>query len=161
MSKEEKQKNGCLIKIYLLILFVAGIILAMSYQSAKNNTSQTEEKQTQKQITSIENKTVSTKEPFEVMLDNNIITALTSNGLQQQDVVKQYVKEMKNKGKSYNQYYKEIKLPKGKKAENFEPILTTIARNFKVGLNKTKNKDGSFKYSFYNNKIIYSELVLK
>lgn len=161
MAKEEKQKSGCLIKIYLLILFIAGIILAMSYQSAKKNSSQTEEKQTQKQTTSVESKTVSPKEPLDVMLDNNIITALTSSGLQQQDVIKQYVKEMKNKGVTYNQYYKEIKLPKGKKAENFEPILKTIARNFKVGLNKTKNKDGSLKYSFYNNKTTYSEIVLK
>ncbi len=157
MAKEEKQKNGCLIKIYLLILFIAGIILAMSYQSGKNAPSQTEDKQ----ASSAENKTTSATGPIDVMLDNNIITALTSNGLQQQDVLSQYVKEMKDKDFTYNQYYKEIKLPKGKKAENFEPILKTIARNFKIGLTKTKNKDGSYKYSFYDKQKIYSEIVLK
>lgn len=156
MAKEEK-KSGCLIKVYLLILFVAGIILALSYQSAQKN----EDNQQDKQRISVENKEPSRAEPLYVLLDNNIITALTSNGVQQQNVISQYVKEMKDKGVTYNQYFKEIKLNKDRKPENFEPIFKTIARNFKIGLSKKTNKDGSLKYTFFNKKIIYSEIVLK
>ncbi len=157
MSNDKKEKSGCLIKIYLLILFVAGIILALSYQSAKKN----ESDQTDKNRASVVSTAASASEPMEVLLDNNIITALTSNGLQQQNVVSQYVKEIKDKNITYNKYFKEIKLNKGQKPENFEPILKTIARNFKLGLNRSKNPDGSLKYSFFSKKTVYSELILK
>lgn len=158
MSDDKKEKSGCLIKVYLLILFIAGIILALSYQSAQKKGPNQKSEQQQ---TSVESKNTSSSGPIDVMLDNNIITALTSSGLQQQNVVKQYVKEMKDKNTTYNQYFKEIKLNKGQKPENFEPILKTIARNFKIALSKTGNIDGSIKYLFYDKKRTYSELVLK
>ena len=140
MAKETKDKrNGVLIKIYLFILFVAGIILGFSYLSANK-----------------ENLTA-----IDVPLDNNIVTALTSNGIEQSNVVSQFVKEIRISGVTYNEYYKTIKLPKKQKPENFEPIFKTIARNFKIDLSKTTYKDGSYKYIFYDNKRTYSVITFK
>lgn len=140
MAKETKDKrNGVLIKIYLFILFVAGIILGFSYLSANK-----------------ENLTA-----IDVPLDNNIVTALTSNGIEQSNVVSQFVKEIRISGVTCNEYYKTIKLPKKQKPENFEPIFKTIARNFKIDLSKTTYKDGSYKYIFYDNKRTYSVITFK
>ncbi len=139
MSKEKKDKrNKIVVKIYLFILFIAGIILGFSYQAAVKN-----------KITAID-----------TLLDNNLVTALTSNGIDQSDVLSQFAKEVKISGIVCNKYYKKIKLNKNQKPENFEPIFKTLARNFKIDLSKTKYKDGSYKYSFYDKKRTYSEVVL-
>ena len=139
MAKENKDKrNSILIKIYLFILFVAGVILGFSYLSANKE-----------ELTAID-----------VALDNNIVTALTSNGIEQQNITSQFVKEVKIKGVICNEYYKTIKLPKNKKIENFEPIFKTIARNFKIDLAKSKYKDDSCKYTFYDTKRTYSVITL-
>ena len=139
MAKEKKDKrNTTLIKIYLFILFVVGIILGFSYLSANK-----------------ENLTA-----IDVPLDNSLITALTSNGIEQKDVVSQFVEEVKVNGVACNEYYKTIKLSNKQKPENFEPIFKTIARNFKIDLSKTKYKDGSYKYTFYDKKRTYSVVTL-
>ena len=139
MAKENKDKrNGFLIKVYLFILFVVGIILGFSYLSANKET-----------LTAID-----------VSLDNNIVTALTSNGIGQQNVTSQFVKEVKISGVACNEYHKTINLPENQKPENFEPIFKTIARNFKIDLSKTKYKDGSYKYTFYDKKRTYSVITL-
>ena len=140
MSKEQKDKrNSILIKIYLFILFVAGIILGFSYLSADRE------------------KLVE----IETLLDNNLVTALTSNGIEQINVVSQFVKEVKINGVICNEYYKTIELSKKQRPENFEPIFKTLARNFKIDLSKTKYKDGSYKYTFYDKKRTYSVVTLK
>lgn len=139
MAKEKKDKrNTTLIKIYLFILFIVGIILGFSYLSANK-----------------ENLTA-----IDVPLDNSLITALTSNGIEQKDVVSQFVEEVKVNGVACNEYYKTIKLSNKQKPENFEPIFKTIARNFKIDLSKTKYKDGSYKYTFYDKKRTYSVVTL-
>ena len=139
MSKEKKDKrNKITVKIYLFILFIAGIILGFSYQAAVKD-----------RITAID-----------TLLDNNLVTALTSNGIDQSNVLSQFAKEVKVSGVVCNKYYKKIKLNKNQKPENFEPIFKTLARNFKIDLSKTKYKDGSYKYSFYDKKRTYSEVVL-
>ena len=139
MSKENKDKrNGVLIKIYLFILFVAGVILGFSYLAANKE-----------ELTAID-----------IALDNSIVTALTSNGIGQQNVTSQFVKEVKIKGVTCNQYYKTIKLSKKQKPETFEPIFKTIARNFKIDLSKSKYKDDSCKYTFYDKKRTYSVITL-
>lgn len=140
MAKEKKdRRNTTLIKVYLFILFIVGILLGFSYLSAN--------KESLKAI--------------DVPLDNSLITALTSNGIEQKDVVSQFVEEVKVNGVACNEYYKTIKLSDKQKSENFEPIFKTIARNFKIDLSKTKYKDGSCKYTFYDKKRTYSEIVLK
>ncbi len=139
MAKEtKKKKSRFLIKIYLFILFIAGIVLGFSYLAANKAN-----------LTAID-----------VDLDNNLVTALTSNGIEQENVVSQFVKEVKISGVLCNEYYKTIKLPDNKKPENFEPIFKTIARNFKIDLSKTKYKDGSIQYSFYDKKRTYSVVTL-
>ena len=139
MAKEKKDKrNTTLIKIYLFILFIVGIILGFSYLSANK-----------------ENLTA-----IDVPLDNSLITALTSNGIEQKDVVSQFVEEVKVNGVACNEYYKTINLSNKQKPENFEPIFKTIARNFKIDLSKTKYKDGSYKYTFYDKKRTYSVVTL-
>ena len=136
MAKDKR--NGLLIKIYLFILFVCGIILGFSFLSAEKN-----------KLTVID-----------TSLDNNLVTALTSNGIEQINVVSQFIKEVKINGITCNEYYKTIKLSEKQKPENFEPIFKTIARNFKIDLSKTKYKDGSYKYTFYDNKRTYSVITL-
>ena len=139
MAKEtKKKKSGFLIKVYLFILFVAGIILGFSYLAANKSN-----------LTAID-----------IPLDNSIVTALTSNGIEQENVVSQFAKEVKISGVLCNEYHKTIKLPDNKKAENFEPIFKTIARNFKIDLSRTKYKDGSYEYSFYDKKRTYSIVTL-
>ena len=139
MAKENKDKrNGFLIKVYLFILFIIGIILGFSYLSANKET-----------LTAID-----------VALDNNIVTALTSNGIGQQNVTSQFVKEVKISGVACNEYHKTINLSENQKPENFEPVFKTIARNFKIDLSKTKYKDGSYKYTFYDKKRTYSIITL-
>ena len=97
MAKEtKKKKSSFLIKVYLFILFVAGIILGFSYLSA--------------------NKTNLTA--IDVDLDNNLVTDLTSNGIEQINVTSQFVKEVKISGALCNEYHKTIKLPDNKKHEN-------------------------------------------
>lgn len=139
MVKEKKDKrNSVLIKIYLLILFIIGIILGFSYLSANK-----------KNLTLID-----------VSLDNNLVTALTSNGIEQKNVIAQFAKEIKIDGIACSQFYKKIKLSIEQKPENFEPIFKTLARNFKINLSRTKNKDGSYTYKFYDKKRVYSIIEL-
>ncbi len=138
MAKENKDKrSGFLVKVYLFILFVAGIILGFSYLSANKDN-----------LTGIE-----------VPLDNSIVTALTSSGIEQTNVVSQFVKEVKISGVTCNEYYKTINLFDKQKPENFEPIFKTIARNFKIDLSKTKYKDNSYRYAFYDKKRTYSVIT--
>jgi len=133
-NKEESKLKNFLVKIYLLVLFAAGMIIGFSYLSAKD-----------KKIVN-----------FEQMLDNSVVTALTSNGIDQSDVTAQFVKEIKIKGIICHEYNKKIKLPKLKRAENFEPSFKTIARNFKIELTKRTYKDGSCRYSFSDRQRTYS-----
>ena len=133
-NREESKSKKFLVKIYLLVLFVAGMIIGFSYQSAKNK------------------KVID----FEQLLDNNIVTALTSNGISQSDVISQFVKEMRIKGRICHEYYKKIELPKSKKVDNFEPSFKTVARNFKVELTKKTYKDGFYRYSFSDKQRTYS-----
>ena len=97
---------------------------------------------------------------IDVPFDNNLVTALTSSGIEQINVVSQFVKEVKVSGVTCNEYYKTIKLSEKQKPENFEPIFKTLARNFKIDLSKTKYKDGSIQYTFYDKKRTYSVVTL-
>ena len=133
-NREESKPKKPLVKMFLLILFIAGMILGFSYQAAKD-------------------KNVSN---FEQMLDNSIVTALTSNGISQNDVISQFAKEIRIKGRICHEYNKKIELPKSKKADNFEPSFKTIARNFKIELTKRKYKNGSYRYSFSDKQRTYS-----
>lgn len=125
-NKEESKSKKFLVKIYLFVLFVVGIIIGFSYQAAMD-----------KKIVNVEQ-----------ILDNNVVTALISNGIEQSNVVSQFVKENKSGVHTYHEYYKKISLPKSKKAQNFEPVFKTVARNFKVKLTKKVLKDGSYQYIF-------------
>lgn len=133
-NREESKLKKLLIKIFLLVLFIAGMILGFSYQSARDK------------------KVVD----FEQMLDNNVVTVLTSNGISQNNVISQYVKEIRIKGRVCHEYYKKIELSKSKKAENFEPSFKTVARNFKIELKKIKYKNGAYRYSFSDKIRTYS-----
>lgn len=137
-KKTQQPKNKILSKLYLVLLFAAGIILAFSFQTANKNKALA----------------------IDQMLDNNLVTALTSNGIEQKDVLSQFAREKNIQTTTYNEYYKKIRLPGNKKPENLEPILKTLARNFKIELAKTIYKDGSYKYVFSDKKRVYSTIVL-
>ena len=66
MAKEtKKKKSRFLIKVYLFILFILGIILGFSYLAANKAN-----------LTAID-----------IPLDNSLVTALTSNGIGQENVL--------------------------------------------------------------------------
>jgi len=103
-SREESKPKKFLVKIYLFILFVVGMIIGFSYQAAKN-----------KKIID-----------FEQILDNNIVTALTSNGIDQSNVISQFVKEIKIKGRICHEYNKKIELPTIKNTKRKKKNLTNL-----------------------------------
>jgi len=133
-NKEESKSKKILVKIYLFVLFIVGIVVGFSYQAAMD-----------KKVTDVEQ-----------MLDNSIVTALISNGVEQSNVVSQFIRETRVSGRICHEYNKKISLPKSKKAQNFEPIFKTVARNFKLELTKKTYKDGSCKYTFKDDKKTYS-----
>jgi len=136
MSKKQKKQNSITVKVYIFILFVCGIILGLSFIS------------TDKKQNFIEQK-----------LDNDLVTILVANGIEQKDVIIQYVRETKNGNQIYNQYYKNIYFPNNKKIANIELQLKILARNFKIDISKNIEPDKSCKYVFYDKNKAYSTVI--
>ncbi|MDD5021195.1 MAG: hypothetical protein PHR82_03540 [Endomicrobiaceae bacterium] len=137
MTKKQKKQSSVIVKVYIFILFVCGIILGLSFISTdKNNQNFIEQK-----------------------LDNDLVTILVANDIEQGDVIAQYIKESKNGNQIYNQYYKNIYLPNNKKIANIELQLKILARNFKINISKNVEPDKSYKYIFYDKNKTYSTVV--
>lgn len=126
-----------MVKVYIFILFVCGIVLGLSFISSGKNT----------------------KNLIEQKLENDLITIIVSNGLGQEDVISQYIKEAKSGDQIYNQYYKNIYLPDTKKIANIELQLKILARNFKIDMSKNVEPDKSYKYVFYDKNRTYSTII--
>lgn len=137
MIKKQKKQSSIMVKIYIFILFICGIILGLSFISPGKNT----------------------QNLIEQKLDNDLITILVSNGIEQEDVISQYIKEAKTENQIYNQYYKNIYLPSNKKIANIELQLKILARNFKIDMSKNVEPDKSYKYVFYDKNRTYSTIV--
>lgn len=137
MSKKQKRQSSIIVKIYILILFICGVILGLSFINAGKNS----------------------RGNIDAKLDNDLVTILVSNGIKQEDVIAQYVREKKYENSVYNQYYKNIFLPDNKKIESFELQFKTLARNFKIDISKNVEPDKSNKYVFYDKDKIYSTVI--
>ncbi len=141
MIKKQKKQSSVLVKIYILVLFICGIFLGLSYVSGDKS--------------SVKRPSVA----VEQKLDNDLVTVLVANGIAQENVVKQYVKEITDKKGVYGSHYKKIILPKGKNPENFEPQFRTLSRNFKIEMSKKVNGENSCEYVFFDKKRIYSTVI--
>lgn len=137
MTKKQKKQSSIMVKVYIFILFVCGIVLGLSFISSGKNT----------------------KNLIEQKLENDLITIIVSNGLGQEDVISQYIKEAKSGDQIYNQYYKNIYLPDTKKIANIELQLKILARNFKIDMSKNVEPDKSYKYVFYDKNRTYSTII--
>lgn len=136
-QKQKKQSSSIIVKLYIFILFVCGIILGLSFISTDKNK----------------------KNFIEQKLDNDLVTILVANDIDQEDVIAQYIKESKNENQIYNQYYKNIYLADNKKIANIELQFKILARNFKIDISKNVEPDKSYKYVFYDKNKTYSTVV--
>ena len=136
MIKKQKKQSSIIVKVYIFILFVCGILIGLSFVSTDKN-----------------------KELIEQKLDNDLVTILVTNDITQEDVISQYIKEAKNGDQIYNQYYKNIYLPNNKKISNIELQFKTLARNFKIDISKNVEPDKSYRYVFYDKNKTYSTVV--
>jgi hypothetical protein len=137
MSQKQKKQSSIVVKLYIFILFVCGIILGLSFVIAGKNS----------------------QNMIDQKLDNDLVTILVANGIKQEDVIVQYIKEKKDKNQIYNQYYKNIYLSNNKKIENFGLQFKILARNFKIDISKNVEPDKSCKYVFYDKNRTYSIVV--
>ncbi len=141
MTKKQKKQSSFLVKIYIFVLFICGIFLGLSYISGNKQ-------QGKHSGVAVEQK-----------LDNDVVTVLVANGIGQENVAKQYIKEITDKKGVYGSHYKKIILPKGKNPENFEPQFRTLSRNFKIEMSKKLDGESSCEYVFFDKKRIYSTVV--
>jgi len=126
MAHHEERKDGLLVKIYILVLFLLGIALWLSFAPSNNRLS------------------------VDLELNKRIESSLLAAGVEQSDVVKQYQKEKDTAKAKWIEFNKTIKLSEGKTAESFESSLRSVARSLKLGLRKTENPDGSVTYDFFD-----------
>ena len=191
MTQIKRENNSFLSTVYLLILFLAGIIVGATYQhndlhkrnlkvlsSAKaavqfkqtkketkpqvkeqvkeqSSEKQTEPKETLKPDQSSVNPTVQ-------KLENELITVLVTKGIIQQDIVKQYAKEIEDGNSEYTQYYKEITIAKNRRIDVFDYQFKTLARNCNIEVSKVSDDNAeTVAYSFYDKNKVYSIVVFK
>ncbi len=126
MAEKEKKEN-IIVKIYIIALFFLGIGIWYSMQSVQKE-----------------------KVSIDVELDKRIVDVLVANGIKQEDILSQYVREMDTRSASWNEFHKKIQLKGEKKVDVFENGFRSVARSLKVGLSRTENADGSITYKFYS-----------
>jgi hypothetical protein len=133
---EKERKESFWVKIYIAALFFCGVALWYSMQPLQKN-----------------------EVAIDIELDKKIVDILAVNGVEQGDIVKQYVQERSSKGSRWNEYYKSIKLNAESNSHIFESTFRSIARVMKVGLSVTENDDGSVTYKFYSPNRTYSNIT--
>lgn len=136
MAEKEKRSERPIIKLYIIILFFCGIGLWFAMQTQPKE-----------------------KISLDVELDKRVVNVLVANGISQEDIISQYVREREMSKTKWNEFYKKIKLKKGKTADSFEAAFRSVARGLKVGLSKTENADGSVTYKFYSTNRNYSNIT--
>ncbi|AKL97514.1 hypothetical protein [Endomicrobium proavitum] len=137
MSEKEKRKESFVIKIYIVILFLLGVGVWLSVHPDSKE-----------------------KISLDVELNKRVVNALVANGIKQEDIVSEYQRERDTSRASWIEFYKTIKLQKGKSAQSFETGLRSVARSVKVGLQKTENsQEGSVTYKFFDKNRSYSNVT--
>ena len=136
---KNQKRESIIVKIYLVVLFFAGIALFLSLQPSKNE-----------------------KISADVALDRKVIDVLLANGISQKQLVSQYVREKSAGRETWNEFHKTFAVRDLAKARSLETGLAGAARSSKVGLRKTENPDGSLTYVFYTDRDkIYSQITFK
>jgi hypothetical protein len=133
----KEKKESLWIKVYIIILFFCGIGIWLSIQPVHKQ-----------------------KISVDIALDKRIVDVLVANGIIQEDILNQYVRERNTMVAQWNEFYKTVKLKAGKTAQSFETSFRSIARSMKIGLSKTDNVDGSVTYKFYSPNRNYSNVTL-
>jgi cell division protein YceG involved in septum cleavage len=131
------KKESLWIKVYIILLFFCGIGIWFAMQPVNKQ-----------------------KISIDVTLDKKIIDILVSNGIGQDDIITQYVRERNTRSAQWNEFYKTIKLKSGKTAQSFETGFRNVARTAKVGLSRLDNIDGSVTYKFYSPNRSYYNVTL-
>lgn len=134
---DKGKKTSIWIKMYLIILFLCGIGIWLSIQPVQK-----------------------CKISMDVLLDKRIVDVLVANGVVQNDILTQYIRERTKKTSKWNEFYKTIKLRTDKTAQSFETSFRSVARSMKIGLSKTSNPDGSVTYKFYSPNRNYYNITL-
>jgi len=183
-KKQKRENNSFLSKIYLIVLFITGITVGITFQTYNNYSAANKQinvkyntetkqksnvpvkkeqtvKQEPKTETRRENATQDNKpvnNPVVQKLENELVTVLVSNNVFQQDIIAQYAREVDG----YTQYYKEIKLREYKRADTFDYQFKTLARNCKIEVSKVADENlGTYTYSFYDKNKVYSIVVFR
>ncbi|MDR3274963.1 MAG: hypothetical protein LBS81_03130 [Endomicrobium sp.] len=131
------KKTSIWTKAYLIILFLCGIGIWFSMQSVQKR-----------------------RISMDVLLDKRIVDVLVANGVVQNDILTQYIRERTKKTSKWNEFYKTIKLKTGNNTQSFETSFKSVARSMKIGLSKTNNLDGSITYKFYSPNRNYYNITL-
>jgi hypothetical protein len=132
----KNKKENILIKIYLIFLFICGIIVWLTIQPANKQ-----------------------KISIDVILDKKIVDIFVSHNINQGNILKQFIKERSSNSMKWNEFYKTIELNKFAKIEEFEKLFRRLARSMKIELSRTDISDGSVTYKFYSPSRTYSNIT--
>ncbi|MDR1259993.1 MAG: hypothetical protein LBJ68_01260 [Endomicrobium sp.] len=127
-------KKGVLVGIYLILLFLCCVGIWIFIHFIQKH-----------------------KVSSDVLLEKKIINVLVANGIVQNDILIQYVREKTEKTVKWNKFYKIIKLKDNRIVQSFETNFKNIARSMRMNLRRMNNSDGSITYKFYlSNRNYYS-----
>jgi hypothetical protein len=136
MAEKEKKEEPFIVKAYLIILFFCGVGLWFASHSAP----ETADKRSFLPKPSLS---------VDVDINNKVIDVLSSGGVKQDNIVKEYAAERSLKNEKWNEFYKTVRLV-NKNSDDFENSFRQIARSLGTGLSRTDNPDASVTYKFYS-----------
>jgi hypothetical protein len=123
---DRTKKVSLWIKIYVTVLFFCSAGIWFSIDSVRKQ-----------------------KMSAELALDKKVVDILVANGIVQNDILIQYVRERNRRMVRWNEFYKTVELKSSKTAQFFETNFRAVAQSMKMSLSKTNNTDGSVTYKFY------------
>jgi hypothetical protein len=132
----KNKKESILIKIYLIFLFICGIVIWLTIHSANKQEISTD-----------------------VILDKKIVDIFLSHNIKQNNILKQFIRERISNSTKWNEFYKTIELNKSIKIKEFEKLFKRLASSMKIGLSRMDNSDGSVTYKFYSPSRTYSNIT--
>jgi len=95
----------------------------------------------------------------DVDINNKVIDVLSSRGVTQDNIIKEYAAERTLKNEKWNEFYKTVRLV-NKHSDDFEDSFRQIARSLGAGLSRTDNPDGSVTYKFFSTDKNYSNITM-
>jgi hypothetical protein len=132
----KNKKESILVKIYLMFLFVCGVVIWFAIEPASNSNIATD-----------------------TILDRQIVNILMHNRVKQENILKQYIRQRTTNGAQWSEFYKTIKIKEKVKVKEFEKSFRSLARSMKLGLSRIDGSDGSVTYKFYSPSRTYSNIT--